>query len=224
MFSDIQVIMVDKMGTDDTVCDAARVSFGFNKTEYTPEQNERLINLLANPDANPTVRHWEPFAHCMLSFNCSAPLFVVGQIDKHRVGGVRSQRSMRYYRGEVTFYEFAWRFKPKGGVKQGTGELVDQATQNTCHTIYEETCRAALYNYNDAINNNISPEQARAMLPQSMMTYFKWTGSLYYFFNAYKQRNHKSAQKETRHLLGLIATQCSREFPISWKALVRGLK
>jgi thymidylate synthase (FAD) len=75
MYENISVELIDKMGTDNTVVDAARVSFSKEAANYTEEQNSKLIKYLAKHN------HWSPFAHCTLQFRIKAPIFVARQLQ-----------------------------------------------------------------------------------------------------------------------------------------------
>ena len=88
-YSDMEVVLIDHMGTDDRVVDAARISFDKLASNYTPEQNEKLISYLARHN------HWTPFAHCQLTFKIKAPIFVARQLGKHQVGLVWNEISRR---------------------------------------------------------------------------------------------------------------------------------
>ena len=90
--------LIDVMGSDLTVVNAARVSF--NKTkEVMDSGDEKLIKYLAKH------KHWTPFGHVQLQFRIAAPVFVARQMVKHQVGLVWNEISRRYVDSEVTFYE-----------------------------------------------------------------------------------------------------------------------
>ena len=74
-----EVSLIDHMGTDLTVVNAARVSFGKKKTEFT-SGDEKLIKFLADHN------HWSPFGHCSVQFHIKAPVFVARQLVKHQIG------------------------------------------------------------------------------------------------------------------------------------------
>ena len=108
MYETITIKLLDKMGSDDTVVNAARVSFAKEASQYSPDQNARLINYLA------THNHWSPFAHCTLQFHIKAPVFVARQLVKHQVGLVWNEVSRRYVDSKPEFYmPKVWRGKPE---------------------------------------------------------------------------------------------------------------
>ena len=93
----MKVTLIDKMGTDLTVVNAARVSFGKKKKKFT-DGDARLINYLARHN------HWTPFGHCSLQFHIVAPVFVARQLVKHQVGLVWNEISRRYVDTDPEFY------------------------------------------------------------------------------------------------------------------------
>ena len=85
----MNVILIDYMGTDLTVVNSARVSFGKKKDKFEPK-DKKLITYLAKHG------HWTPFGHCTLSYHIKAPIFVARQLVKHQVGLVWNEVSRRY--------------------------------------------------------------------------------------------------------------------------------
>lgn len=208
-----EVSLIDWMGTDDSVVNAARVSFNKTADKYTQEQNERLIDFLAKHG------HWSPFAHTCLSFRIKAPIFVARQLAKHQVGLAWNEVSRRY----VTVEPEAW--KPNGlrkaaeNVKQGSSDELVQNERLAVDMMY--AMDIATRTYNTLLREGVCPEQARAVLPQGMMTEWIWTGSLYAFFRVVQQRTAPTAQKETYEVARYIDVACFHRFPICWAALVR---
>ena len=95
----MEVTLIEKMGTDLTVVNAARVSFGKKKTKFS-KQDERLIGYLASHN------HWTPFGHCSIQYHISAPVFVARQLVKHQVGLVWNEVSRRYVDSIPEIYTF----------------------------------------------------------------------------------------------------------------------
>lgn len=214
----MEVILVDKMGSDLSVVNAARVSFGKKKTKFT-KQDEKLINYLASHD------HWTPFGHCSLQYHISAPVFVARQLVKHQVGLVWNEVSRRYVDSEPEFYQpEEWRLKAVDK-KQGSSNEVWKAEDdwgiiNSPSIAYENLCDNARRKYLHWVNDlNICPEQARMILPQSMMTEWYWSGTLMAFARVCNLRCRPDAQKETRLIADQINMLSKMEFPVSWKAL-----
>ena len=209
-----EVFLIDQMGDCLTVVNAARVSFGKRKIELT-KGDEKLIQYLADHN------HWSPFAHASLQFHIKAPIFVARQLVKHQVGLVWNEISRRYVDYEPTFFEVEkWRSRAENK-KQGSGNytvewLDDETTVTSAQRQLEES---AVVLYNNMILLGVAPEQARMILPQSMMTEWYWSGTLYAFARMCKLRCASDAQYETREIADKIAYECSRAFPVCWKAL-----
>lgn len=211
LFSDIKVDYVDHMGSDLTVVNSARVSFNKSK-DVMDGKDERLINYLA------THGHWTPFSHAMITIRETVPIFVARQRFKHMVGFTYNEVSRRYVDEEPEFYSPSlWRNRPEGSVKQGSGET-HYDTQSLSEE-YEALIDSVSSMYQSWIDDGVAPEQARMLLPQSMMTSYHVTGSLYAFARAYNQRIDSHAQKEIQDLAVKWGEIIEPLFPVSWKAL-----
>ena len=210
----MEVELIDKMGTDLTIVNAARVSFGKRKTEMS-EGDEKLIKYLAKHG------HWSPFGHASLQFRIKAPIFVARQLVKHQIGLTWNEISRRYVEYEPEFYEVdKWRGRPinkKQGSSEEEIEWIDRGTRTDALQSQVETI--ALKNYNRMLEAGVAPEQARMILPQSMMTEGYWSGTLYAFARVCNLRWAEDAQYETRIVANLINDECERLFPKSWTEL-----
>ena len=214
-----EVTCLDFMGTDLSVVNAARVSM-YKQSVYLHDdygedflklEDTKLLNYLAKH------KHWTPFAHCFLSFRIKAPIFVARQLAKHQVGLVWNEVSRRYVSDEPEFYvPDKWRLKADN-VKQGSGE--DHNNQLECEDVYDYFLQEALYNYQYLINTKVCPEQARMLLPQSMMTEWIWSGSLLAFNRICSLRLDTHTQKETQEVAKKLNDYCKKYFPESWDAL-----
>ena len=205
--------LMDAMGDDLTVVNAARVSFAKEVEEFG-ERDTRLIKYLARHN------HWTPFAHVTATFRVQAPIFVARQLFKHVVGLVANEVSRRYVSDEPLFYQpEEWRGAPENA-KQGSDGVV--ADQGYCHAYHEDVIRMATTAYYQLLKEGVAPEQARMVLPQSMMTEFIWTGSLAAFARVCKQRLSKDAQAETAVIAKDISDQLSGVAPVSWEVLTDG--
>ena len=206
----LKVELIDSMGTDLTVVNAARVSFGKKKEKFE-EGDEKLIRYLAKHN------HWSPFGHCTLQFHIKAPVFVARQLVKHQVGLVWNEISRRYVDVEPEFYEVdKWRGKPVDKKQGSDGEIEQQGSCSYSKQMVENNARIA---YNDLLNAGVAPEQARMVLPQSLMTEWYWSGSLYAFARVCNLRCAEDSQYETRLIANEIDKQCHLKFPISWTEL-----
>lgn len=205
------VTYMDHMGNDNSVVDAARVSFDKVSSYYTIEQNNKLINYLAKHN------HWSPFAHTSIKMKFKAPVFIARQLAKHQVGFAWNEVSRRY----VDFTPECWipdNFRMRAeNKKQGSSDEVVKDPELLQD--YKNMCSAALIMYDRLLENGVCPEQARAVLPQSMYTEWVWTGSLYAWARMVSLRSHETAQVEVRDYAKAVANVCTNLFPISWRAL-----
>lgn len=226
----IKAEYIDHMGSDLRVVNAARVSFNkesqweevyINDPEaegcirLLSERDRKLISYLARHD------HWTPFAHCMITLRETVPIFVARQRFKHMVGFTYNEVSRRYVDDEPEFYEpEVWR-KRAPNKKQGSSEEpID--TPISVDTIYQIYLRESLDTYYGFLDRGVCPEQARMVLPQSMLTSYYVTGSLAAFARAYKQRIDLHAQKEIQDLAQQWGEIIQPLFPVSWEALTDG--
>ena len=202
----MKVELIDKMGSDLTVVNAARVSYGKNK-EVMDASDEKLIKYLAKHN------HWSPFAHCTLQFRIKAPVFVttVGQAP---MGLSWNEISRRYVDYEPEFHTpEVWRGRPEDSKQGSSGEV---QTDEEYYNRYINGCKVY---YSLLLNEGVAPEMARMVLPQSMMTEWYWTGTLYAFARVCDLRCAKDTQLETQEIANGIDKFCNEEFPYSWKYL-----
>ena len=210
MTNSLKVEFIDKMGTDLSVVNAARVSYAKFKDKFE-DKDEKLIKFLAEHN------HWSPFAHASLQFRIKAPVFVARQLVKHQVGLVWNEISRRYVDYTPELYEpKEWRGRPQNS-KQGSDGTVS-IDSNELHRL-DMTMEQCKIIYNSLIGKGIAPEQARMVLPQSMMTEWIWSGTLYAFARVCNLRCAKDTQEETREVANQIHNICKEEFPMSWKHL-----
>ena len=228
----LKVTYKDHFGSDNSVVDAARVSFSKEASGYTPEQNNKLIKYLAKH------QHKSPFFHTAISLHLKMPIFVARQIMKHTTGLEYNEVSRRYVDSEPEFYvPDVWR-KKADNVKQGSS---DEAVEMLCMGPNGNQERAlptlshssgkvrhsvgvayagCLGLYKEMLESGVAPEQARMVLPQSMYTEVIMTGNLYAIANMYIQRTDSHAQKETQELAKQIGEIVKPLYPVSWAALV----
>jgi len=208
----MQVSLIDTMGTDLTVVNAARVSFDKHHEEIT-SGDEKLIAYLAKHG------HWTPFGHPQLQFRISAPVFVARQLVKHQVGLVWNEVSRRYVDSKPVFYATnKWRSRAEDK-KQGSGEKL-VPLEGEDYDYIQKGIQAAVDAYEHLLDLGVAPEQARMVLPLSMYTEWYWTGSLFAFSRVCKLRMSPDAQEETRCIAEQISNLAKTKFPLSWKYLV----
>jgi len=217
----IEVTYIDHMGSDLSVVNAARVSFGKksaslgysrwvdeNMKPIMYDKDKRLIKYLAKH------KHMSPFGHAFVSFHVKAPIFVARQLVKHKF--LRwNEISRRYVDDEPEFYEpDVWRGRADDK-KQGSAGAVEPVPVGALKV--QGYCLAA---YQDLLSSGICPEQARMVLPQSTMTEWYWSGSLDAFADMCNLRRKEDTQYETRLVANSISMDMKGLFPASWKALV----
>ena len=194
------------MGSDLSIVNAARVSFAKVHKKFDEKSDTKLINYLAKHN------HWSPFGHASMQFHIKAPVFVARQLVKHQVGLTWNEVSRRYVDTEVEFYEpTEWRLAAENK-KQGSTEETIKYNLAPAHRFAKEC-------YENMLNMGIAPEMARMVLPQSMMTEWYWSGTLYAFARVCNLRCKPDAQKETQNVGWDIDRYARKLFPASWRAL-----
>jgi thymidylate synthase (FAD) len=221
----MKVDKISHMGSDLTVVNAARVSFdkesvwGLEVSDdhahikrILKNDDKRLINYLAR------YNHWTPFGHCQVTIRETVPIFVARERFRHTVGFVYNEVSRRYVSDTPEIWRpEVWRSKPEGSIKQGSGDDFDD--QNWADDIYLEATVKAKKAYDSLINAGVAPEQARAVLPQSMYTSYYVTGSLSAWARFYNLRAAPDAQVEIQELAEKVDEIIRPLFPVSWEAL-----
>ena len=210
----IEVTYIDHMGSDLTVANAARVSFGkTSEMEDDPwgpprlkKKDDKLIQYLARE------KHISPFCHCFASFHVKAPIFVARQLVKHKF--LRwNEISRRYVDDKPEFYTpDVWRGR-SADKKKGSEGVVNLELQILAAHV------TAVEQYEELLDAGVAPEQARMVLPQSMMTEWYWSGSLDAFADMCNLRCKSDTQAETREVAKQIDHKMIELFPVSWDAL-----
>ena len=219
----MEVKLIDKMGSDLSVVNAARVSFSkISEWDIIPHAgptegalkygDERLIKYLAKHG------HWTPFGHGSLQFHIKAPVCVARQLVKHQVGLVWNEVSRRYVDSEPEFYTpEVWRGAPENK-KQGSSDIKIDIDPDDFVRMYD----SAKWMYEYLLERGVCPEQARMLLPQSLMTEWYWSGTLYAFARVCNLRCKDDAQLETQMVAKQIDVLAEEIYPYSWEALRNG--
>jgi thymidylate synthase (FAD) len=204
----MKVDYVTHSGDDLLVVNAARVSLDKHHKQFE-ESDSKLINFLARN------HHWTPFGHPHITLRVTVPIFVANQLKRHNVGFVINEVSRRYVDSEPEFYHPDKFGKRAPNKKQGAleDEFVDV---NVSH--HYKRC---LEIYNQLLDNQVAPEDARMVLPLAMYTSWYWTGSLFAYSRMYNLRIKKDTQRETREVADMIGGCISPLFPVSWLALTQ---
>lgn len=238
----MEVTLIDYMGDDLRVVNAARVSFAkeseWDQDESYPNEtflsvaDQKLIKYLA------THNHWTPFSHVQITLREKVPIFVARQRFKHMVGFTYNEVSRRYVDDAPEFFvPDAWR-KRAENKKQGSSDEIAFDTNNILIKIAGDRkdgsrAESGEFNYNGLmriceafyqglLDNDVAPEQARMVLPQSMYTEYYVTGSLAAWARAYNLRIDPHAQKEIQDLAVMWNETIGgiKELEHSWRALI----
>lgn len=202
---------MDVFGNDLTVVNAARVSFAKESTSMTVG-DEKLVKYLADHN------HVTPFFHPQARFRLSMPIFIAREWFRHQIGFARNEVSRRYVDTDPEFWMPKELRERDSNKKQGSKE---NKVQYNGHCLAKMRIHndASLELYKDLMSYGVCPEQARAVLPQSMMTEFIETGSLAAYARLYKLRSDPTAQREIQDLARQVGEILAQKFPISWAAL-----
>ncbi len=222
------VELLEVFGSDLTVVNAARVSFNKESvfeavgdleqpTYELFERDKALVTYLAKHN------HSAPFFHPQLRFRIKMPIFIAREWWRCTVGFTRNEVSRRYVSDAPDFFIPSLLRKREKNIKQGSSsEIIDNnidlVEKMRVHT------QGALDLYNELLEQNVCPEQARTILPQSMYTEFIETASLGGYARLAGLRLDASAQKEIRDYAQLVSQQIEQFFPVSWKALLEAGK
>lgn len=195
----MKVEILSHFGNDLMIANTARVSYAKEASNYTDEQNAKLIEFLV------AHKHTSVFRHPQLQFRIECPIYVERQLHKHQVGVSVNSISGRYVDFSDSYYEIPygeWRKQSKSS-KQGSDGLVEE--QGLCAILQMEIIDHCKSTYNKLLELGVSKEQARSVLPLSLNTTFIWTGSLLAFLHMCNLRLKADTQKETREVVqGLL--------------------
>ena len=216
------VRLVDKMGDDLSIVNAARVSYD-KESHVFEERDAKLINFLIREG------HTSPFRHAAMTFEIYAPLFVARQWWKYAVASTHideqngwNESSRRYITEDEAFYvpepDF-WRSKPENS-KQGSGEPIDESIGEVYTNKLIKIIAEGTQAYHDAMDAGIAPELARLFLPAyGMYVRWRWTVSLQGVMTFLDQRLEHDAQEEIRHYAKAVEILARESFPETFGVL-----
>ncbi len=204
------IMLLDYMGTDEEICESARISYGVDKKERTKEQNEQLLRYLYRHE------HMSPFEMAQIKIAFKMPIFVARQLIRHRTASV-NEISGRYSIMKDEYYTpEQWRKQSKDN-KQGS-EATDEIDIVHVDMLYQNSCSQAFEAYTSILENGIGKEMARMNLPLSTYTEWYWTCDLRNILHMLKLRLDSHAQYEIRVYAEAIAEIVKELFPMTWKA------
>jgi len=220
------VRLLDSMGSDLDVVNAARVSYD-KRSELFGENDHKLLKFLVREN------HTAPFRHAIVKFEAYAPLMVKNQWFKHLIGGIYTEdaefagldpmfawneSSRRYVTEDEEFYvpdANSWRSKPANS-KQGSGSNFSEVAGSYWTKMMNETVHQGAWRYQSAMDAGIAPEQARLFLPAyAMYVRWQWTTSLQGVMHFLKLRDEEHAQKEIRDYAVAVKQLTATKFPVS---------
>ena len=215
---------ISHMGSDLTVVNAARVSFGAEK-EKLDDKDHKLINYLVSHG------HTSPFEHCNVTFRFMVPLFIRSQHHRHRTWAY-NEISRRYTSIDMKFYEpKSFRTQHKSNRQASNNDLVNP-DMNDFHPrpvpvpayLASEAVRdhntRSLGLYNTLIEKGVCREQARGVLPQNLYTQYYGSANLHNLLKFIGLRVHEGAQWEIQQVAKACLQIASPLFPVSvesWK-------
>lgn len=210
------VELLETFGSDLTVVNAARVSFGKQVDEMKPA-DEKLINYLAKH------HHITPFFHPQARFRIKMPIFVAREWFRHTIGLARNEISRRYVDTPPELWipsaEGLRARDPK--LKQGSKEEPVGDAEAVASLIGDHG-KATVELYHSLLAKGVAPEIARGVLPQSMYTEFIETGSLAAYARIWELRTDPTAQREIQAYARAVGEALKDQFPVSWAALTAG--
>jgi thymidylate synthase (FAD) len=210
------VRLVDTLGDDLSIVNAARVSYDKESNEFEP-RDERLVSFLIREG------HTSPFRHAALTFEIYAPLFVARQWWKYAVASSHvddqngwNESSRRYITEDEQFYipgPEQWRSKPENS-KQGSGEPINENLGQFYFKKLIETVASGTSLYHQAMDDNVAPEIARLFLPAyGMYVRWRWTASLQSVMTFLDQRLEHDAQVEIQEYAKAVKQLTNSKFP-----------
>jgi len=182
-----RVALLDFLGDDLTIVNAARVSYGKRITEMSERDDTLLANLIRDG-------HGTPLEHVVFQFRVTCPIFVARQWQRHRWGSY-NEKSGRFKQAEPEFWITAHH-----AAKQLEGQLQRHYTD-------------AWELYVAQIEAGVPREEARAILPQALITEFYWTVNARAAFNFIRLRNAEDAQSEIQLLAHKVLLHMNTVIP-----------
>ncbi len=210
--------VIDKLGSDLTVVNSARVSFGKRKDRFE-DSDRKLIRFLAKN------KHWSPFRHLMVQFHIKAPEFVMRQWYKHVVGIETSSSSAakdhawneisgRYVPVSEFYIPSNWRKQSENNKQASEGSIEDQ---DAAKNIFGEAMSAILESYEDLLKLGVAKEQARLLLPLNQYTEVYWTASFQAIMNFIDLRDEATAQWEIQQYAKALKELMKEIYPETTK-------
>jgi thymidylate synthase (FAD) len=208
------VELLDVMGDDLTVVNAARVSFNRTAQEFR-EADAKLVEFLARE------RHGSPFEHVVFQFRVSCPIFVAREWFRHRIGSF-NEMSGRYVEIPAKYY-----LPEPGAVRSQYGKPGQYTFEEMAHPqvimdAIEEASTEAIRAYHRLLERGVAKELARSVLPQGMFTQFIWTVNLRSLTNFLSLRTAPNALLEIREMADQVEAFVRDTTPVCHAAWANG--
>jgi thymidylate synthase (FAD) len=210
----VEVLSIN--GSDARVVNAARVSFAkwIDESKPLTEKDAKLISYLAEHG------HDSPFHHPQICLRIKMPIFVAREWYRHTVGFTRNEVSRRYVDSPIQCFAPMILRQRDANIKQGSA-ATPVIEHEFCADVLKNSMNFSISCYRQLLARGVCPEQARIVLPQSMMTEFIETASLSGYARLCKQRMNTDAQYEIRAYAAAVADILRVHFPVSWAALLK---
>lgn len=206
------VCLVDRMGDDAAILQAARTSYGGESGKKTDDGT--LLRYLMRH------QHDSPFESCMIKLQVYLPLAIEAQWCRHRVAGW-SQVSYRYKEVKNEAHIPSIIKRQSSDNKQGGSEPLDDEVQDRCRTLLEESSDIAFENYHECLSDGMSREDARLQLPLGTYTEKVWWCNLRGLLHFLALRMDSHAQWQIREYATIIGEQIVKPlFPLTWQAFL----
>lgn len=208
------VDLLNSAANDLDVVNAARVSYNQESLELD-ERGKGLIRYLMNQ------RHGTPFEHNFFKFRVRAPIFVLREWQRHRIGWSYNEQSGRYSELDLDFYipetlrtqvgkPGAYTFEPY------EDEYADELIKGI-NTVYNH----AKYQYNWLLENGIAKEQARLVLPVALYSTMICSCNARGLMNFISLRNSEQAMEEIRQYAAALEIYLKFTMPVTYEAFIR---
>lgn len=207
------VALVQHVGDDKAIVNAARVSFGGDNSAPLNERDEKLIKYLLRE------KHGSPFEHNLLTFKIVCPIFVDRQMVRHRVGVSKNEISGRYVEvPERVYLPSQFRKQAKSNRQASVPDEAGVIDQGQARDLWTEAWRGAYEAYQRLLALGVTREQARGVLPLAMYTESYYTFNVRSLLHFLELRDHPGAQFETQLYAQALAELAEPLFPITFRA------
>ncbi|MDL2342644.1 FAD-dependent thymidylate synthase [Deinococcus sp. MIMF12] len=213
------VSLVQHVGDDKMIVNAARTSFGGENDFPLDDRDEKLIRYLLRH------QHGSPFEHNLITYHVTCPIFVDRQWVRHRVGVSKNERSLRYTEAEEQNYTPREFRKQAPSNRQASVEDDGTLDQAAAAAVWAEAWRQAFGAYGELLRLGVTREQARGVLPLSLYTTSYYTFNVRSLLHFLALRDHAGAQHEMILYARALAELAEPLFPVTfreWRALHSG--